>query len=88
MCWRSQNCVVGWMVVEIVSLFRGGRDEWRSCEAVRVVCGKRLKAVECPSVCLSVCPVDRQHQGRAAGLLLSSGGFRTKLHQFSIALYT
>ena len=88
MCWRSQNCVVGWMVVEIVSLFRGGRDEWRSCEAVRVVCGKRLKAVEYPSVCLSVCPVDRQHQGRAAGLLLSSGGFRTKLHQFSIALYT
>jgi len=27
----------------------------------------------CPSVCLSVCPVDREHQRRAAGLLLSAG---------------
>ena len=29
--------------------------------------------VGCPSVCLSVCPVDRQQQRREAGLLPSSG---------------
>ena len=41
---------------------------------VHMVCRKHIEAVECPSVCLSVCPVDRQQQRRrAAGLLLSSG---------------
>jgi len=35
--------------------------------------GKRHKTVECPSVRLSVCPVDRQQQRRPTGLLLRSG---------------
>jgi len=37
--------------------------------AVHVVCGKRHKKDECPSVC----PVDRQQQQRLAGLPLRSG---------------
>jgi len=36
-----------------------------------MLCGKRHKTVKCPSdVRPSVCPVDRQQQRRAAGLLL------------------
>ena len=45
--------------------------------AVRVVCGKRIKTVEClsvrPSVCLSVCLYPAEQPRRAASLLLSSG---------------
>jgi len=45
------------------------------CYAVRIARGKRHETVGCPSVRLSVCPVDRQQQRRrpAAGLLLRSG---------------
>ena len=41
--------------------------------AVSISCGKRHIKVESPSVRPSVCPVDRQQQRRAAGLLLRSG---------------
>jgi len=41
-------------------------------DAARLVLGLYV-TVGCPSVRLSVCPVDRQQQLRAAGLLLSAG---------------
>ena len=40
---------------------------------VRTVCGKRHKTVECPSLHLSVCPINGQWQQRIAGLLVKSG---------------
>ena len=40
---------------------------------VCIVCGKRCKTVGCPSVRLSVCPIDRQQRRRPASLPLRSG---------------
>jgi len=37
---------------------------------IRVVCGKRHKTAERPSVRLSVCPINRQQRRRLAVLLL------------------
>jgi len=48
--------------------------------AIRIANGKRHKTAELsvpPSVCLSVCPVDRQQKRRPAGLLLSAGAGST-----------
>ena len=64
--------VAGWLrhcALPRQSSARSGNDY-----VLLAVCGKRRhKTVRCPSVCLSVCPVDRQQQRRLAGLLLSAG---------------
>jgi len=61
----SGNGVVELICINTVLYFR---IYWRRPHSMR---SRVYVTVVCPSVCLSVCPIDREQQLRQAGLLLS-----------------